>query len=144
MNRKTALAFVWILMSVWFSSMIRYASDFNGFWEVSLWSNILSLPFLLPTVPLFYKDLVKTPMHKYRGALLTTLLYTGGLLFSVRAFGENVGISTAIISLPISMVLVMALSFIKPDLLEKHTKKVYAIRLTSATVMFLAALGLST
>jgi hypothetical protein len=37
----------------------------------------------------------------------------------------------------------IALSFISPKLLEKHSPKVYAIRLIAATVMITAALGLS-
>ena len=64
-------------------------------------------------------------------------------LFSVKAFGENISISMTIISLPLAMIMTMALSVVAPKLLEKHTAKVYAIRLSAAAAMFVAALGLS-
>jgi drug/metabolite transporter (DMT)-like permease len=142
-TKGTLLAAFWILTSVWFNSMINIASATNGFWEVSLWSNILMTVFLLPTLPLFVKDMRKTPFTQYKGLALTTVLWTAGFIFSVSALADNLGISLAIISLPLSMVFVMLLSFVKPNLIEHHTPRVYAIRFVSAIVMLIAALGLS-
>ena len=142
-NKQTALAFLWIPTSVWFQTMIKYASQSNGYWEVALWSNVLGLLFLLSTIPLFYRDAVKTPLSRYHTTILSIILWTAGLLFSMKALGENVSVTTAIMSLPLSMVFTVALSVIWPKLLEKHTAKVYAIRAVSASIMFAAALMLS-
>lgn len=143
LNKKIALGLLWILCSAWFNSMIKYASVKNGFWEVSLWSTVIATLLVLPTLPLSYRDLTHTRVSQYHGLAISTALFTAGLLFSVKALGENVSISMAIISLPLSMLITMALSFIAPSLLEKHTHMVYAVRFIAATVMFSAALGLS-
>lgn len=142
-SKATAIVFIWILTSVLFNTSIKYASIGNGYWEVSFWSNLFTFIFLIPTLPLFIKDIKKTPLKNYSGITLNTALWTVGLLFSIKALAVNVGISTAIISVPLSMLFAMALSFISPKLLEKHSLKVYAIRTVSAIVMFAAALGLS-
>ncbi|MBI4973997.1 hypothetical protein HZC27_05285 [Candidatus Roizmanbacteria bacterium] len=142
-TKATLLAFIWILSSVWFNSMIKVASVHNGFWEVSLWSSIITVLLLMPTIPLFIKDIKKTPIKNYSGVALCTILYTAGLLFSIRALAINVSISMAIISVPLTLILTMLLSFIAPKLLEKHSLKIYLIRLTAATIMFTAALWLS-
>lgn len=142
-DKKIATGFLWILGSAWFSSMIKYASMKNGFWEVSLWSSVIAMILALPTLPLFYRDLVKTRIDQYSGLFISTALFTAGLLFSIKAFGENVSITMAIISLPLSMLITMALSFFAPKLLEKHSTKVYAVRFIAAVVMFLGAMGLS-
>jgi uncharacterized membrane protein len=143
LSKATVIVFVWILTSVWFNSMIKYASIHNNYWEVSLWSNLLTVIFLLPTFPLFIKDFKKTPLKNYSGISLNTALWTAGLLFSIKALAVNVSISVAIMSVPLSMIIAMIMAFISPKLLEKHSLKVYIIRGTAAAAMFLAALGLS-
>ncbi len=142
-SKSTLLVFAWIPTSVWFNTMIKVASIHNGYWEVAFWSNLLMVVFLLPTLPLFVRDLKKTPVKNYLGIAINTALWTAGLLFSIKALAVNVSISVAIISLPIAMVLTMGLAFISPKLLEKHSFKIYAIRLAAAAIMFAAALGLS-
>ena len=68
-NKKIALGLLWILCSTWFNSMIKYASINNGFWEVSLWPTIIATILVLPTLPLFYRDLMSTKMSKYYGLI---------------------------------------------------------------------------
>ncbi|MFZ6035167.1 MAG: EamA family transporter [Patescibacteria group bacterium] len=143
LSKATLLAFIWILTSVWFNTMIKTASIHNGYWEVSLWSSVLTVIFLIPTLPLFINSIKKTPFKNYLGIALNTALYTVGLLFSIKALAVNVSISMAIISVPLTLILTMILSFIAPKLLEKHSLKIYVIRLAAASVMFFAALGLS-
>lgn len=142
-SRKNVLALLWILSSVWFNLMIKYASQSNGYWEVSLWSSVIAIVLFLPTIPFFYRDVNRTHIRRYWGVSVSTVLYTAGWLFSVKAFGENVSISMAIISLPLAMIMTMIASRIAPKLLEQHTPKVYMIRFVAAAVMFAAALGLS-
>src|SRR3989338_6390306 len=45
-TKATLLAFIWILTSVWFNSMIKVASVHNSYWEVSLWSSLITVLFL--------------------------------------------------------------------------------------------------
>ncbi len=91
---------------------------------------------------MFINNPKRTPIKEYTGILLISVLGVIGTLAASAAVAQNVSISTAIISLPVSMVLVFILSFLKPDLLEKHTLKVYAVRFFAAVVMFVATLGL--
>lgn len=142
-NKRTGFALLAVLTSAWFNGTIKYASMHNGYWEVMLWSGILGMVFVSVTIPLFYRDFRKSRMSQYSGLVLSTVLFTVGLLFEVKAVSQNVSISMAIISLPVSMIIAIAFSIFAPKLLEKHTAKVYAIRITAAAVMFVAALGLS-
>lgn len=142
-DKKIGLGLLWILSSAWFSSTIKFASIKNGFWEVSLWSCVISVVLALPLLPLYYRDLMKTGIRQYSGLTISSVLFTAGLLFSIKAFGENVSITMAIISLPLSMLITMALSVVAPKLLEKHAPKVYIVRFIAAMVMFAGVMGLS-
>jgi hypothetical protein len=66
-----------------------------------------------------------------------------GILTSNKSYTDNVTISSAIISLPMSMIMAFLFSIFAPNLLEKHTLKVYAIRFTAAAIMIISALKLS-
>jgi hypothetical protein len=110
---------------------------------VSFWSNLLTVLFLLPTYPLFIKDIRNTPLRHYSGISINTALWTAGLLFSIKALADNVSISMAIMSVPFSMIFALILAFISPKLLESHPPRIYIIRVVSAAVMFASALGLS-
>lgn len=140
---EIGLAFVTMISSALFNTAVKSASLHNSFWSVSFWSTLLTLIFILPTLPFFYRDLITTRMSRYQGILWSTIFLTAGLLTSYKALGQNVSISIAIMTLPLSMVFAFVISLIAPKLLEKHTVKVYAVRFAAATVMFFAALGLS-
>lgn len=142
-NRRVALVLLWVATSVWFNSYIKYASRFNGYWEVLVWPNILGMLMLLPTIPLFRNDLKRTPVKRYGGLLMMTVLFNIGWVFEVLALRQNISISMAIISLPVSMILAIGFSVVAPKLLEKHTARVYMIRIAAAAIMVAAALGLS-
>jgi len=142
-NKRVVFALFAVATSAWFNSYIKVASMHNGYWEIMLWSNVLAVLMTLVTLPLFYRDLRSVRWSKYYGLVASTGFFTAGFLAEVKALAENVSISMAIISLPVSMILVIALSLTWPRLLEKHTAKIYAIRLTAAAVMFAAAFGLS-
>jgi len=142
-NRRMALVLLWVIMSAWFISYVKYASQLNGYWEVLVWPNILGLLMLLPTLPLFFRDLKKTKLSRYSGLTMMTILFLVGWGFEVAALRQNISISMTIISLPLSIFIAIAFSVFAPKLLEKHTAKIYAIRIAAAAVMFVAALGLS-
>ena len=115
-----------------------------GYWSTAFWIALIGEVFTFFTLPLFIKDLKSTRPIKYIGTFLIALVSTFGTLASIKATSVNVSISTVIISLPMSMILVFIISRFKPELLEKHSLKIYAIRFISAAIMIIAALRLST
>jgi len=115
----------------------------SGFWETTLWSMIIAQLMFLLTVPLFWRDLLKTNVKKYTGLFAMSLASAGGTLASNQAYATNVGISSIILSLPFSMVFTIIISVFKPKLMEHHTAKIYAVRIIGAAVMIVAALQLS-
>jgi hypothetical protein len=75
--------------------------------------------------------------------LILSLIGGVGELAAYKAFESNVGTSSLIISLPMSMILVFFFALWKPSLLERHTIKVYAIRFIAAGVMIWGAMSLT-
>ncbi len=124
--------------------LINRALSQNSYWTGMMWMVIISIIFSFGiNYPRFYKDLKKTKIKDYSGVVLLAIF--GGLsdLAVYKAYEGNVGVSSIIFSLPLSMVLSLFFVFWKPDLLEKHTVKVYIVRFAAAAVMILGALGLS-
>ncbi len=115
----------------------------NNYWTVSLWMPGISTIFLLVTLPLFWKDIRKIHLNQIGAVALMSALSAFATLTANKAFASNVNISSVILSLPISLVIAICLSVFYPKLLEKHTAKVYAIRVVAAIVMIIAALKLS-
>jgi drug/metabolite transporter (DMT)-like permease len=138
-----ALAVLAVCASTLYGVSIKYAMQFEGYWEVVLWGSILPVVFLLPTIPLFWRDIRKPSFGGYWGVILLTVFGFFGFLTSNKAYGQNVGITSAILSIPTSMILAFIFSLIAPQLLERHTLKIYAIRFSAAAVMILAALKLT-
>ena len=121
---------------------INKAAVNDGFWEISLWQSFVSLLVLVSTIPLFIKDLAKT-----RAKQLIVLVGIASLqvifeLAATKAFSINLGISSLIISLPVSMIIAFLFSVFAPKLLEKHSIKVYLIRFVAAGLMVFASLHL--
>lgn len=114
-----------------------------GYWETTLFVPLLSQLAFLTTIPFFWKELPKINEKQIGGVAAMALCLALGNFASIKAYASNVSISTAIEALPISMFIVFFLSRVKPDLLEKHSGKIYAIRFTAAFVMIIAALRLS-
>lgn len=114
-----------------------------GYWNATIWIVILVQLMLVLTVPLFVKE-VKKINAKSLGFLGTfALLGTLANLAVNKAYAENVSITAAIVSVPLSMVMAFLFSIFAPQLLEKHTNKVYLIRFVAAAIMFIAAIKLS-
>lgn len=125
------------------NTWIKIALVHNDVWTLNLWMSIITQVLVLPTIPLFIKEIKKIRV--------THILSVGGMgLFqtitnwsSNIAYGVNVGITSLIMSVPLSMIAAFFLSLFLPELLEKHSLKVYAIRFTAAFIMIIAALQLS-
>lgn len=122
---------------------IKKAIIDNGYWQLLLWQYIISQILLLTTVGQFKKDIHKLSLKQVGAVLLVAIIFVIGELTSTRAYAENVGISSVIISLPASMIMAFLFSVFAPKLLEKHTLKIYAIRFTAAIIMIVSALQLS-
>ena len=116
----------------------------NGYWESSLYVAAITQVVLLATVFFFSKDFYQINIKSLSSTLAMSLVLALGTLAANKAYAINVGISSLITALPISMIMAFILSIFTPKLMEKHTLKVYAIRFTAAAVMILAALRLST
>lgn len=142
-TRRTALALSAVGTSALYNVTVKNALVGNGFWEVNLWTNLLTVVFLLITVPLFWKDIKQMKLSYAVGPFWSSLFTAVGSIASFKAFQGNISIATAILSLPFSMMFAFVLSVIAPKLLEKHTLKVYAIRFVAAGAMVWAAIQLS-
>ncbi len=113
-----------------------------GYWNTSLWVSLIGQLWMLPTIVLFKKDVAATTLRQYGAIFITALVGSVGTLTATAAYAWNVSISSAIISLPISMFIAFGFALFAPELLEKHTLKVYAIRFSAAAIMIIAALNL--
>lgn len=131
-----------MLSLAFLSIFIKRAMQHNGYWEVSLWICILAQIFLLPTVVLFKKEVSSISRSQFGALLAMAVCGVGGTLASNRAYAENVSITGAILSVPISSLLSIILATIWPKLLEKHPWHVYAVRLCGTAVMVVCALQL--
>lgn len=142
-NKAVLILLFSALLYAVFSVLINQAVAINGYWTSNLWVSIVNLIFLSLTYPLFKKDIKTLKLAYVLPLVIVVLAETIGNLASIKAFSENVGISSAIISVPFSMLMAIGLSFVWPNLLEKHKIKVYAVRILSASIMIYAALQLS-
>lgn len=125
------------------SILINRAIDQTSYWTATLWMGLLAIVFsFIFLYPKFRKDLSTTNPKDYIGVGLLSIIGGIGDLSAYKAFEGNVGISSVIISLPISMVLAFILSIWKPTLMEKHPIQVYLVRFTAAGIMIWSALQL--
>lgn len=122
---------------------INKAVSENSYWTVALWTPCITQLVLLTTIPFFRHEIKRISLKPIFAIILIGAFDTLGTLAAIRAYATNVAVSATIISLPISLFLAVLFSAVLPDLLEKHTVKVYAIRVISAIVMIIAALKLS-
>lgn len=142
--QKPILVFCLAMVCLTLSTIyIQKSIAVNDYWTATVWITILTQLLLGITIPKWYKD-IRTIRPKHIGSLFF-VAFVGmlGILAANKAFEKNVSISTAIISIPSSMILVFLLSRIAPKLLEHHTVRVYIVRFISAGIMITAALQLS-
>ena len=137
------LAFLYVLSASLWNISIKHSISDVGYWTTTIWSYILSVLFLGLTAPLFWKDIRKV---NWKQIIIVFMLSVGsvlGALLSFKALETNVSISSAIMNLPLSAVAAFLLSFLVPELLEKHPIKVYIVRFSAAAVMIFSAIQLS-
>src|SRR3989344_3857671 len=112
----------------------------NSVWTTTFWINWVTLIFLLPTVSKFYKDLPKVTVNQMVIITIVSAFSLIGTIAANIAYGVNVGITSIILALPISMLLAFFFALFMPKLLEKHTLRVYVIRFTAVAIMIYSAL----
>jgi drug/metabolite transporter (DMT)-like permease len=136
------IALLGVSSSALMAMFIKRAVAEAGYWDTTLWMAVLGQIWLLPTILLFKKDIAQSMPKQYLIIAATAVAGVFGTLAMNKAYSINVSISSAIISLPFSLVMAILFSVFAPQLLEKHTFKVYAVRVVSAAVMIVAALNL--
>ncbi len=142
-NRSIAIALADMVALALMALFTNKAINQVGFWTATFWIALIAQVLLLATIPLFRKDIKQ--LQKKQIISLSALAVTG--VFSTlavnKAYASNIGITAVIISVPISMIIAILFSIFKPELLEQHTFKVYAVRFIAAVVMIFAAIKLS-
>lgn len=142
-NRSIGLGIVFMFVLSVQSIFVNRAIDQTNYWTAILWMSLLAIGFSFVILyPKFKKDLAQTSMKDYQGVALLAFVGAMGDLAAYKAYAGNVGISSIIISLPISMILAFVLSVWKPTLMEEHSLKVYLVRFSAAAVMIWGALQL--
>ncbi len=142
--RKPIMYALLAMICVSFESVfVKKSIMLNGYWETNLWTNVFGMILLLPTYFLFKKDIKTISIKKTWTMSLIAITGTIATLASYKAYEQNVSITSAILTIPVSMIIVIIFSFFKPHFLESHSIKVYSIRLTAAVIMIIAALMLS-
>lgn len=142
-NKGVFIALGMMLSLAFKGVFVNKAVATQGFWTASLWINVVTVMVFGLFIPRFYKDLFITPLKQYSGVLLMSVTNFIGNLTANAAYAGHVGVSSVIISLPFSMFMAFLFSIFKPDLLEKHSIKIYIVRFSAATIMIIAALKLS-
>ncbi len=142
-NRSIGVAILCMLFLTINNSFIKVSLATNSLWTNNLWIAILNAIFLIPTIPLFRKELHKLNLKHIlpigaMGIFATITEFSANV-----AYGVNVGITSLIMNTPISMILAFLLSIFAPKLLEKHSLKIYAIRFTATVIMIYSTMQLT-
>ncbi len=142
-SKGVILALVEMLAISLMALFLNKAAVDNNFWTLNLWYNVIAAGIMLFTWPLFSKD-IKTLDKSHIGIIfLFALAGATANLLSAKAFTLNIGISQAIIAIPLSVIIAMASSLFFPKLFEHHTWKVYILRIASAATLIFAGIKLS-
>lgn len=115
----------------------------NDLWTVNLWAAIIAQLMIVPTFPLFKKEIKTIKMKQVLPVVAMGIFLMLATVTANMAYKINVSITTIIEGIPVSMILAYLFSVFIPKLLEKHTLKVYAIRFTATIIMIYGAIQLS-
>ncbi|KKP86807.1 MAG: Permease of the drug/metabolite transporter superfamily [Parcubacteria group bacterium GW2011_GWC1_35_8] len=141
-NRNILIALTCMFFYVILSIFLKKSIAINDFWTTTLWITLLGQCWLLFTIPLFKKVELAINVKQCLNVAVVAFIGTVGMLAANAAYAKNVSLSTVIISLPLSMIIAFLFSIFAPELLEKHSLKVYAVRFTAAIIMIIAAINL--
>lgn len=142
-NRGLLLALVQMFLLSLLGIYTNKAINQNDYWTVSIFMPLIAQVVLFFTIPFFVKEIKSLDLKKLVSVGLMAVLGMVATLAAYGALGQNVSVSTVIISLPVSMILAFLFSVLAPRLLEHHPPKVYLVRFAAALVMMIAAVKLS-
>ncbi len=142
LNSSIGLAILAMLSLSISNASTKWAMNYNDVWTVNLWLSLFGFLVILPTIPLFKRSLFKIKPNQISPIFLMGLLQNVTNYALTTALAVNVGITSIIMSIPLSMILAASFSIFVPKLMEKHTLKVYAIRFIAAAIMIYGALQL--
>ncbi len=138
-----AIGLLTVLISAINSALTKGVLMNNDLWTTNLWIAIINFVLLLPTIPLFKKDIKKLDVEHITPVALMGLFFTISIFATNKAYEGSYSITSLIMVMPFSMIFAFMFSIFAPKLLEKHTLKIYAIRFTFAAVMIWAAMQLT-
>ncbi|MFA6532906.1 MAG: DMT family transporter [Patescibacteria group bacterium] len=138
-----AIGLLTVLISAINSALTKGVLMNNDLWTTNLWIAIINFLLLLPTIPLFRKDLKTLDRAHITPVVLMGLFFTVSIFATNKAYESSYSITSLIMVMPFSMIFAFMFSVFAPKLLEKHTLKIYAIRFSSAAVMIWAAIQLT-
>lgn len=138
-----AIGLLTVLFSAINSALTKGVLMNNDLWTTNLWIAIINFVLLLPTIPLFKKDIKKLDIEHITPVALMGLFFTVSIFATNKAYEGSYSITSIIMVMPFSMIFAFMFSIFAPKLLEKHSLKIYAIRFCSAAVMIWAAMQLT-
>lgn len=138
-----AIGILTVLFSAVGSAFTKAVLMKNNLWTTNLWIAIINFILLIPTIPLFKKDIKKLDVAHITPVALMGLFFTITIFAANKGYEGNYSITSLIMVVPFSMMFAFLFSVFAPKLLEKHTLKIYAIRFTSVAVMIWAAMQLT-
>lgn len=136
-----AIAMLSLALMGYFTNL---SANRNGYATTLLWQDFLVLVVLLPTLKFAHinrRTITRKRLLPFILLGIMAFLYTASV---TKAYAVNLALSSAIVSLPLSMLFAAGLSVKYGELLEKHPLHVYAVRFTAGLTMVASAIALST
>ena len=136
------------IVSMWLAfsldaMFVKKAIIDNGFWTATLWMFLIAQASFLFTIPKFTGEIKNLSRKALLFILFVAVLDFVATLAVNRAYEQNISISSAIVTLPLSGIFAFLLSIFIPKLLEKHTWKVNVARLVGAALIVWAGIKLT-
>jgi len=141
-NWNILIALACMLSLVFAAMFFKMSVAVNNFWNTTLWVPLFGQIWLLFTIPFFKHTISQVNLKQYLAVAVVAFIGVLGTLSANVAYSKNVSLASIIISLPLSMFIAFLFSVFAPELLEKHSLKVYVVRFTAAIIMVIAALNL--
>ena len=142
-NRSIGVAILTMLFLTLSGSFIKISLEKNSLWTNNIWIAIINALFLIPTFPLFRKELKKLNVRHILPIGAMGIFSTITEFSANVAYGVNIGITSLIMNTPVSMILAFLFSVFAPKLLEKHSLKIYAIRFAATAIMIYCTVQLT-
>lgn len=118
---------------------------FTNYWNLMWWTSLVSTMFVLVFISITARLKVKVTWNQLKPMFAVNAVSFIAALSLFRAFQENVTLSgvLSLLTGPITFLIAITLSKIRPGLLEHHTGKVYLIRGLGTGLTLLGAIMLS-